>query len=152
MSTPSTRNTQTSSSDDRRFECREPCQPDAIGKMDAGIFPVSPCGSTKWQSSVQPVRPCTTTSAKGSNTMNEERFNGLKDVGIFFRSWHPDAKPRAVVAICHGLNAHSGEYLRVGNQLQAAGFAVYALDLRGRGKSDGERFYVDDLADYVSDV
>jgi alpha-beta hydrolase superfamily lysophospholipase len=84
--------------------------------------------------------------------MNEERFNGLKDVSIFFRSWHPDAKPRAVVAICHGLNAHSGEYLWVGEQLEAAGFAVYALDLRGRGKSDGERFYVDDLADYVGDV
>ena len=84
--------------------------------------------------------------------MDEERFNGLKDISIFFRSWHPAVKPRAVVAICHGLNAHSGEYVWVGEQLRAAGFAVYALDLRGRGKSDGERFYVDDLADYVSDV
>jgi alpha-beta hydrolase superfamily lysophospholipase len=56
------------------------------------------------------------------------------------------------VAICHGLNAHSGEYLWVGDQLAAAGFAAYALDLRGRGKSDGERFYVDDIAEYVSDV
>jgi acylglycerol lipase len=26
------------------------------------------------------------------------------------------------------------------------------LDLRGRGRSDGERFYVNDVADYVSDV
>ncbi len=33
-----------------------------------------------------------------------------------------------------------------------AGFAVYAPDLRGRGKSEGERFYVDDIADYVADV
>jgi len=84
--------------------------------------------------------------------MNEERFEGTKGVNIFFRSWRPSGKPRAVVAICHGLNAHSGEYLWVGDQLQAAGFAVYALDLRGRGKSDGDRFYVDDVADYVSDV
>jgi alpha-beta hydrolase superfamily lysophospholipase len=29
---------------------------------------------------------------------------------------------------------------------------VYALDLRGRGKSEGERFYVEKFADYVSDV
>src|SRR5262252_2455527 len=84
--------------------------------------------------------------------MSEERFDGIKGLSIFFRSWRRSGKPRAVVAICHGLNAHSGEYLWVGDQLQAAGLAAYALDLRGRGKSDGERFYVDDLADYVSDV
>jgi alpha-beta hydrolase superfamily lysophospholipase len=30
--------------------------------------------------------------------------------------------------------------------------AVYAVDLRGRGHSDGERFYVEKMADYVSDV
>ena len=84
--------------------------------------------------------------------MNEERFDGVKGLSIFFRSWHPSGKPRGVVAICHGVNSHSGEYLWTGEQLQAAGFAVYALDLRGRGKSDGERFYVDDVAEYVSDV
>jgi len=84
--------------------------------------------------------------------MNEERFEGTKGLSIFFRSWRTDGTPRAVVAICHGLNAHSGEYLWSGEQLSAAGFAVYALDLRGRGKSDGERFYADDIADYVGDV
>jgi alpha-beta hydrolase superfamily lysophospholipase len=56
------------------------------------------------------------------------------------------------VVVCHGVNSHSGQYLWVGEQLAAAGFAVYALDLRGRGRSDGERFYVEDVADYVSDV
>jgi alpha-beta hydrolase superfamily lysophospholipase len=30
--------------------------------------------------------------------------------------------------------------------------AVYALDLRGRGKSDGERFYVQQFDNYASDV
>jgi pimeloyl-ACP methyl ester carboxylesterase len=30
--------------------------------------------------------------------------------------------------------------------------AVYAVDLRGRGNSDGERFYVEKFDDYVSDV
>jgi alpha-beta hydrolase superfamily lysophospholipase len=29
---------------------------------------------------------------------------------------------------------------------------VYALDLRGRGKSDGERFYVEKVDEYLSDV
>jgi acylglycerol lipase len=32
------------------------------------------------------------------------------------------------------------------------GLAVYVGDLRGRGNSDGERFYVEDFEDYVKDV
>jgi acylglycerol lipase len=84
--------------------------------------------------------------------MNEERFEGLKGLGIFFRSWRPTGKPRGVVVICHGVNSHSGQYFWAAEQFVASGLAVYALDLRGRGKSDGERFYVDDVAEYVSDV
>ena len=33
-----------------------------------------------------------------------------------------------------------------------SGFAVYALDLRGRGKSDGERYFVERVEDYVDDL
>jgi alpha-beta hydrolase superfamily lysophospholipase len=73
-------------------------------------------------------------------------------VKIHVRSWQPEPKPRAVIVICHGVNSHSGQYFWTGEQLAASGLAVYALDLRGRGRSDGERFYVEDVADYVSDV
>jgi alpha-beta hydrolase superfamily lysophospholipase len=40
----------------------------------------------------------------------------------------------------------------VGDQLSAQGLGVYALDLRGRGRSDGERFYVNEVQEYVDDV
>ena len=40
----------------------------------------------------------------------------------------------------------------VAEQFLAAGLAVYALDQRGRGKSGGERFYVEKFADYVDDL
>jgi acylglycerol lipase len=82
----------------------------------------------------------------------EERIDSTKGVKIFVRSWLPDTAPRAVVVICHGVNSHGGQYLWVGEQLAAKGLAAYALDLRGRGRSDGERFYVEHVADYVSDV
>ena len=85
-------------------------------------------------------------------TAHEERIDSTKGVRIFVRSWQPDSQPRAVVVICHGVNSHSGQYTWVGEQLADSGLAVYALDLRGRGKSDGERFYVEDVGDYVNDV
>ena len=82
----------------------------------------------------------------------EETFDGVGGLKIFLRSWRPDGKPRAVVVICHGVNSHGGQYVWVAEQFVKSGFAVYALDLRGRGKSEGERFYVENVADYVSDV
>lgn len=73
-------------------------------------------------------------------------------LNLFYRAWRPAGTPRGVVAIVPGFNSHSGYYGWVAEQISAKGFAVYALDLRGRGKSDGERFYVQRFADYVADV
>jgi len=85
-------------------------------------------------------------------TLQEVKIDSTNGTKIFVRSWTPALRPRALVVICHGVNSHSGQYLWAGEQLSATGLAVYALDLRGRGQSDGERFYVDNVADYVSDV
>jgi acylglycerol lipase len=84
--------------------------------------------------------------------LKEERVQSAGGVQIYLRSWRPAGKPRAVVVICHGVNSHGGQYIWAAEQLVAGGLSVYALDLRGRGKSDGPRFYVDDIADYVADV
>ena len=85
-------------------------------------------------------------------TTHEEKIESAKGLKIFVRSRAPESAPRAVIVICHGVNSHSGQYLWAGEQFASAGYAVFALDLRGRGRSDGERFYVEDVADYVSDV
>jgi acylglycerol lipase len=87
-----------------------------------------------------------------TSTPREEIFSGAGGLDIFIRSWRPNTKPRAVVVIVHGLNSHSGHYFWVADQFTAKGFAVYALDLRGRGKSQGERFFVEKFAHYTSDV
>jgi acylglycerol lipase len=87
-----------------------------------------------------------------TSTAREETVTGTGGLNIFVRSWRPNGAARAIVVICHGFNAHSGQYQWVGEQFVALGLAVYAVDLRGRGRSDGERFYVDQMADYVSDV
>jgi|SRR5215471_3463557 len=84
--------------------------------------------------------------------MTEGSFEGVGGLKIFTRAWRPASKPRGVVVIVHGFNAHSGQYEWVADQLVSKGLAVHALDLRGRGKSDGERFYVQKFGDYVSDL
>ena len=83
---------------------------------------------------------------------NGERVENADGLRIFFRSLRPEETPRGFVVIVPGFNAHSGYYTWVAEQFVANGLAVYAVDLRGRGNSDGERFYVDNFEDYVRDV
>ncbi len=71
---------------------------------------------------------------------------------IFTRHWEPTGKPRANLVICHGVNSHGGQYVRAGEEFATRGFAVTALDLRGRGRSEGERYYAESIDEYVSDL
>ncbi len=85
-------------------------------------------------------------------TTNEEKVTGPGGLGIFVRSWQPASQARGIVVICHGVNSHSGYYRWAAERFVSTGLAVYALDLHGRGQSDGERFYLDKISDYVHDV
>ena len=87
-----------------------------------------------------------------ANVVREEKIDGAGGLKIFVRSWRPEGTPRGVVTICHGVNSHGGYYTWVGEQLSASGLAVYVLDLHGRGHSDGERFYLEKIGDYLDDV
>ena len=87
-----------------------------------------------------------------ANAPSEETVEGKDGNQIFFRCWRPDGPPSALVVICHGVNSHSGHYDWTARQLAENGYVVYALDLRGRGKSSGERFFVGDVEDYVGDL
>ena len=57
-----------------------------------------------------------------------------------------------MIALVHGFNADSGYMTWPGEQFAAHGLAAYALDLRGRGRSDGERFFIEKFSDYTGDV
>jgi acylglycerol lipase len=83
---------------------------------------------------------------------SEETLLGHDRVKLNLRSWRAAGSPRASVVIVHGFKAHSGLYSETAKQLVRAGLAVYALDLRGHGKSEGERFWVDEFSDYVADL
>ena len=84
--------------------------------------------------------------------MTEGSFEGVDGIKIFTREWQPAGRPRAVVVISHGFNAHSGLYEWAAQQFVSVGLAVHALDHRGRGRSEGERFFVKKFSDWTTDL
>jgi alpha-beta hydrolase superfamily lysophospholipase len=85
-------------------------------------------------------------------TPGEDRVKTAAGFQIEVRSWRPATRPRGVVAIVHGVKSHSGYYGWTAEQLVGEGMAVYALDLHGRGRSDGDRLYLEKIDDYLDDV
>lgn len=82
----------------------------------------------------------------------EGNFRGLKDFNIYYQQWLPEGDPRAVLLIAHGFGEHSGRYQNVVDFFHPRGFAIYALDHRGHGRSDGERVQVAHYTDYLTDL
>ncbi|MGH3889696.1 MAG: lysophospholipase [Pseudonocardiaceae bacterium] len=70
----------------------------------------------------------------------------------YWQAWLPPTQARAVVVIVHGLHEHSARYAHVGARLSGAGFAVYAADHRGHGRSDGRRANLERMALIVADL
>ena len=56
--------------------------------------------------------------------------------------WLPPGPPKAVVLLAHGYAEHAGRYAHVARRLTEAGYAVYAVDHWGHGRSDGEGGFV----------
>ena len=82
----------------------------------------------------------------------EGQFKGYRDFNIYYQSWLPESKTRAVLLIAHGFAEHSGRYGNVVNYFVPRGYSVYALDHRGHGRSDGARIQVEDFHDYIVDL
>ncbi len=83
---------------------------------------------------------------------DEGKFKGFGGIELYYQRWRPENRPRAVVAIVHGLGEHSGRYANVVNCLVPAGFTVYGFDLRGHGRSPGQRGAIKAFSEYIEDV
>jgi acylglycerol lipase len=75
----------------------------------------------------------------------EGTFPGAAGGSVFWQSWTPES-PKGLVVIAHGLAEHSSRYAHVAEALNVAGYAVYALDHRGHGKTDGTPGNVERIA------
>jgi alpha-beta hydrolase superfamily lysophospholipase len=71
--------------------------------------------------------------------------------GLYTESFVPAATPRGVVLITHGYAEHCGRYHEVAHVIVQAGWAALSYDVRGHGKSPGQRGYIDRFATYLAD-
>lgn len=81
----------------------------------------------------------------------EDYYKGLDDLGLYYQVWRPEKDPKAIVQIVHGLGEYSTRYKNVIDVLVPAGYIIYASDLRGHGKSEGTRGFVNKFDIYVED-
>ena len=79
-------------------------------------------------------------------------FSGRGGLTLFCQSWLPDGPSRAALINLHGLGDHSGLYPALADHLVSLGIAVHAFDLRGHGRSEGQRAYLHDWRDYRDDL
>jgi acylglycerol lipase len=86
------------------------------------------------------------------STHEEGRFKGEGGIEVYWQAWLPEGEPRAVVVLAHGASEHSGRYAWTGEQLNARGYPVYAIDHRGHGKSAGGRAVIDRMSKAVEDL
>lgn len=73
-------------------------------------------------------------------------------VGLFYRYWRASDPTAPVLVLLHGLGAHSGWFIDMGNELAVRGMTVYMPDHRGFGRSDGARGHVRDWRIYPKDT
>lgn len=70
---------------------------------------------------------------------------------LAFRGW-PVEGSRVTFAVVHGLGEHAGRYERFANGMAKFGMGTFALDLRGHGKSPGQRGHIDAWSQWTQDT
>ncbi|MBK7874405.1 MAG: alpha/beta fold hydrolase [Planctomycetes bacterium] len=64
----------------------------------------------------------------------------------------PPGEPRGAVTIVHDVGSHGGRYLDLAQALAADGWAVALPDLRGHGRSEGERGHSNGIKEVLRDL
>jgi alpha-beta hydrolase superfamily lysophospholipase len=83
----------------------------------------------------------------------EDSYAGDGGLKLYYQCWLPDGGPtRAIIAMLHGDFAQSGRYMSLPEHEAPRGYAVYAYDRRGWGRSPGQRGYIDRWNQNLADL
>jgi alpha-beta hydrolase superfamily lysophospholipase len=82
----------------------------------------------------------------------EFTLNARDGTRLFAQGWRPAQIPKAAICLVHGIGEHSGRYEYVGEFFARRGCALLALDLRGHGRSEGQRGHSPSLDILIDDI
>jgi alpha-beta hydrolase superfamily lysophospholipase len=80
--------------------------------------------------------------AVAGGDVGTDTFARPDGISLFFRYWRQPDPTAPVLMLLHGLGAHTGWFIDMGNALHDRGLTVYAVDHRGFGRSGGPRGHV----------
>jgi len=85
-------------------------------------------------------------------TRDLSTFEGVKGCRLYYKAWMPEVKPKAVMAIVHGVGEHIERYKNFVDALPASGYSVIGYDQRGHGNSGGQRGHIHSWEEYRGDL
>ena len=71
---------------------------------------------------------------------------------LWYEQWAPDGASCATLVIVPGRGEHTGRYTITAEALVAEGLSVWAVDVRGQGRSGGRRGHIMYWRDFLQDV
>lgn len=86
-------------------------------------------------------------------------FAGANNLPLFYQSWRSATSHgthhlhnKAIVTLVHGLGSYSDEFHHVVDYLVERNYVVYGIDLRGHGRSPGQRGYINRWTELRTDL
>lgn len=75
-----------------------------------------------------------------ANLLFEESFiTGYKGYALHKVAWMPETEPKAILMLVHDIGDHILRYKKLADYFTFRGIGVIGIDLRGHGKSEGQR-------------
>ncbi len=82
----------------------------------------------------------------------EGTFKGAGGIDLYYQHWRGQTPVQATLAVVHGLGSHSGHFDNLVRYIVPHGYQVYGFDLRGHGRSQGQRGYINSWAEFREDL